>query len=332
MFQTMDRQVAKVNKVRSRDERTFRRVRSPTRKEPTPYIQERIEVESPKQNDSREPDMVDNLGAILTNPWVIVWVLAGLVTIFVPRIMWNAKKTDYYDSYGSTIYEQDYYEEQQRYYKQQKENYYGNNYNSNHSSYMTCHWYNWLSCRKKQYYYATYEERAAGEFVPNLPSWYLLFGGETEDMRSWVAQMNGEEEQEERRELGNESGFGFVYGLTIFMFIAMVVYGVIVIGKRKPVSSLILLLGFYFLMSLCNAIISVQGAITGERESLENSYYGWYGQVAVLLAYTDLWIMAFSGCFLIALIAKMFVEKAPDNTTVATNKGDYHSPESIQMT
>lgn len=319
----MEKQVAKVNKVRSRDERTFQRIRSDqVRNQPTPSIQD-VNIPWQVQN---QPTPSNNDG---NNPWVIVWILAGLLTMFIPRIIWSVKKSYYFNAYGSAIYAEDYYEEQKRYYENNNNgNYYGN-YNQN--AYTTCNWYNWLACRKKQYYFATYEERANGEMVPDIPNWYLFFGGETEDMTKWIAEMNGEEEND-FKEVGNESGFNFVYGLTIWMFIAMLVYGVIVIGKRKPVSSLLIVLGFSFSMALSNAIMSVQGAISSENEALENSYYGWYGQLAVLLAYTDIWIMGFSGCFLIALIIKMFVERASVETKTTTNEGDYHAPENIQMT
>lgn len=332
----MQKQVANVNKVRSKDGRAFQRVRSNPIRPVSPPIPETSQVkltDDTNHEESNKSDFMDELVGIFTNPWVIAWIVAGLLTMLIPRIIWHSKKSDYFDAYGSAIYAQDYYEEQKRYYEQGNNKYYGYNENGNQYKHLTCHWYNWLSCRKKQYYYATYEERANGEIVTKLPDWFFFFGGETQEMEQWKNEMNGEEREERGIKDVNETGFNFVYTLTIWIFLAKLVYGVVVIGKGQAVSSLLIVLGFSFLMGLSNLIMSVQGAISSEREALENSYYGWYGQKAVLLAYTDMWVMFFSGCFIVALIAKMFLESEKSKKHVNTSTvGDYHAPENVEMT
>merc|ERR1740139_2063919 len=116
------------------------------------------------------PASLQSITPYLKDPWVVVWVVSGLLTMLIPLISWNVNRSEYYTNYGSYIYAEDYYKQQQ----EAAENYYnddanngngnddGNNNGNYYSYYKECSWYNWASCRKQQYMYATMEDRANG--------------------------------------------------------------------------------------------------------------------------------------------------------------------------
>ena len=75
----------------------------------------------------------------------------------------------------------------------------------------------------------------------------------------------------------------FVYVWTLLVFIGMLAFGGITIFQRKPLTPLIitmLIIGQFALMQL---ILLGQGVISTEGREMEDSVYGWYGQMAVLM-------------------------------------------------
>jgi len=283
-------------------------------------------------------DHVTPLLSYLKDPLLLSWIVAGIFTIFLPSNIWSSNASEYYDSYGYYNEKNDYYEQEQEYYNQQQENnenqqddgyYYGYQ-----TYYEDCSWYNW-ACRKRQWYFANYDDNDSGdEITEEMPSWYVFLGGETEEMQRWKEENTGV------RGGGatNPAGLKFVYALTIILFLALLGYGAITIGKKQPVTNLVVLLVVMTLFGLINMITSAQG-ISSDDKDQEDSYYGWYGQMGVLLVYTNFWIMIFSVgfcfAFLVKYLVEMFLEKK--NTAKADinepmeESGEYYAPAPVNQ-
>jgi len=276
----------------------------------------------------------------LQNTWSLIWFVSGLAAILIPIITWNVKRGIFYNSYGQYLYQQDYYELQKLYYEQQRENnnknddYYnygndGNNYNyDNGSGYKDCSWINW-PCRLHQWKLATYNNQDNnGERVKqNVPAWYIFLGGETEEMERWEND-NGQQGQPARVSAAGAS-LSFAYLLTMVLFVGLLIFGVMAIAKKEKMGQLKVALIVMVIISFMNIITSVN-TISTRDEDLNESYYGWYGQVGVLLVYADFWIMVFSAAFLVVFEAKNAFarkkyEKEADSSDL-DRKGDYHAP------
>ncbi len=295
----------------------------------------------------------------LKDAWTMSWVGSGLVTIFVPLIIWSSHRARYFKYVGQALkYEDDqeaaqwYYEQQQN---QQNNNYgygnnNGNNNGNNYSYYKDCSWIN-FSCRYKQYTYAMSSQGGDGDRVRQyLPSWYVFFGKESEEMERWREE-NGNE-QEGQRDAGRNNansvngGLTFAYILTLVLFLALLSYGAITFGKKEPVTTLTVFLVVALVVGLMNVFMSISAIPTDDRD-MEDSYYGWYGQTSVLLVYTNFWMMLFSFAFLVAFQVKNFlakrdaqgIETLEDGTNTTSNTAgtsntpvtDYKAPSEVQM-
>ena len=127
----------------------------------------------------------------------------------------------------------------------------------------------------------------------NLPMWYIFLGGESEEMRRQREEMN-------RDGMGAEESTGalrFVYAWTIVLFIGLMSYGVFVISQRRSPLGLIVSLLMFAQFALLNMLMISQGVISTEGREMEDSVYGWYGQMGVLLVYTNFWMMLYSLLF-----------------------------------
>ena len=63
---------------------------------------------------------------------------------------------------------------------------------------------------------------------------------------------------------------------------------------------LIFALVTFGIFTLMNLLTTVQGTIETDNRFFEDSIYGWFGQWAVLTAYTDFWMICH--CFFFALL------------------------------
>ena len=135
-----------------------------------------------------------------------------------------------------------------------------------------------------------------------FPNWYASIGGRTE------------EDQRGREEMGANAdeasgALKFIYTWTLLVFLGMLLFGAVTIYKRKPLTPLIvtmLIIGQFALMQL---ILLGQGVIATEGREMEDSVFGWYGQLPVLMVYSDWGYFLFSIGFSVLLCAKIFVDK-----------------------
>lgn len=286
---------------------------------------------------------VQSVTPYMKDPWVVAWVVCGILTMLIPLISWNLNRSEYYSNYGAAIYAEDYYRQQ----KEAQQNYYnGNNNNNNgnddgngyYTQYKECSWYNWASCRQQQYEYATMEDRANGEQVQDYPKWYFLFGGNPEELQRWEEDNTGVRAEENGDANANSGGMVFVYIMTLGLFLTFVGYGAVSFAQKHCPKNLMKFLALIFIVALSNAILAVQTMINQDEKDLEDSYYGWYGQVGVLLACTYFWIVIFCVGFMTAIVGKHFWDKRNGNNDVENNdekvgeaQSDYVAPSDVQM-
>lgn len=132
-----------------------------------------------------------------------------------------------------------------------------------------------------------------------MPNWFFFFGGKIE------------EDDRQREEMGmtnSEGNMKFVYAWSILMFIGLAVYGFMTLYKGQDRMGLIIALVIFGNFALLNLITSV-GAVSTDNRDLEDSIYGWYGQFAVLLAYTDFWMMLHTFGFAVVLAVMNLLDK-----------------------
>ena len=242
---------------------------------------------------------------LMKDPWTLSWLVSSFAAVIIPVIVWSTKRAAYYNRVGYALEAE---EKQRQYYQNQEQN---NNNNANgnyYSTYKECGWWNW-ACKKRQYYYATMQENNNGEYREQLPGWYIVFGGvdDSDEMRRWKEENTGQRAEEGQQR--SEGGMKFVYALTLIMFVALVAYGVLTIGKRQSRGNLMVFLAVTCFVAFTNLIMAANGAISNDDRDLENSYYGWYGQMGVLLVYTDFWIMLFSFGYLVAFQVHNFLAR-----------------------
>lgn len=241
---------------------------------------------------------------LLKDPWTISWVISSLATVLIPVIIWSTQRSNYYSAVGYALEQNQYYENN----KNNNNNNANNNNNGNYySTYKECGWWNW-ACKQKQYYYATMQDNNNGEYRQKMPGWYIIFGGydNSEEMRRWKEENTGQRAEEGNR---SEGGLKFVYAMSLIMFFALVVFGVLTVGKRQSRGMLVILLGVTLFVSFMNFLMATNGAISSDDRDFENSYYGWYGQMGVLLAYTDFWIMLFSFGYLVVFQVHNYIAR-----------------------
>mgnify|MGYP000163598256 CR=1 FL=1 len=215
------------------------------------------------------------------------WSLSSILAVIVPVSKWAMERNRYYKYYGA--YNE--YEQQQQQYEGQNNG--GNNWNGNY--YNVCSWWN-LACKyRMRRYQQNYGGDGGGgnneqaQMQAILPNWYYFFGGSVE------------EDERQREEMGmgqNEGGMKFVYICTLVMFVVLATFGFRQLYAGKEKTGTILALFIFGMFSLMNLLTTVQGTIETDGRFFEESVYGWYGQWAVLVAYTDFWLMLH--CFIFA--------------------------------
>lgn len=249
----------------------------------------------------------------LKDPWVLSWIITGLLAILIPVITWSSNRGTYYSAYGYAKELEDLEKQQEEYYNQQQEENDGNDGddgNNYYSYYKECGWLNW-SCKKKQYYYATAEEREKqaenGEAVQMMPDWYILLGGyeNSEEMQKWKEENTGV--RQEGQFNGASGGMKFVYFSTLIIFVSLLVFGGMSIAKKQDSSNLLVFLVLAAVVSFMNLISAGQSLIGNDDKEFEDSYYGWFGQMGVLMVYFNFYILLFSVGHLIAFRVKSYL-------------------------
>ena len=243
-------------------------------------------------------DVPPKLVAILQTPWPLLgaWLIGGLLTIFIPVTKWRKGRKSYYNYAGRYIE----YENNQRAYEEAQNG--DNNGNGNNNQrYYVCKWYQ-VNCRKKQYQYQWYNEEGEGN-NQQLPDWYAVLGGKM-----------GDDERREREEMGidpdrESAAVKMVYTVMLISFIAIVAYGCFAIFRRHSMVPLVLATAMFGLSSFLQIILLTQGVIvSGGGRGMEDSVYGWYGQLAILMVYTDWAYILFTLIFLFVVGIKSILQ------------------------
>lgn len=242
-------------------------------------------------------------------PFLVGWFTGAALAIFIPIIHWNKKKREYYNYIGYQIE----YENAQREYEQAN-NGENNNNNQNYSYGSNCSWWQY-QCKKKAYaaqqYYNQNNGGGSGDDI-EVPNWYLFLGGTTEEQRR-QAEENGQFNQ-------TPGALKFVYAWTVLLFVVLVLYGAAVLVKRKDsrvvVFGLVLFAQFVVMMLL----LMPQGVIQTDNRELEDSVYGWNGQLGVLLVYTAFWMLLYCILATCALFVRMFLERRQQKASQQNNE------------
>lgn len=163
------------------------------------------------------------------------------------------------------------------------------------------------------YYYNRDNNRDENQIV--LPDWYMFLGGVSEE----------EDREREERGLNADAATGaikFVYSWSLLTFIALVGYGGWVMHKGQSPTILLVSLGIFLQMALISLVLLPQGVISTEGRQMEDSIYGWYGQMSVLMVYTDFAYILFSVILGGLVGAYAYVTRRNEATTdVAEAKG-----------
>jgi hypothetical protein len=221
---------------------------------------------------------------LLGDPWpfLAAWIVAAVLTVVVPVARWNDQRQKYYRYAGYAVE----YENAQRAYEEaNRQDNNGNNY-----YYPSCNWWQW-KCKQRQQYY-----RDGGDDQIYLPSWYLGIGGQTEyDRRQ--AEEGGEADRA-------SAAVRFVCVWSLIMFLGVVAYGAHVLVRRRPTVGVRVALLLYAQFALLQLLLLGQGVLETEGRALENSAYGWYGQLGVLMAYRDMWYLFYAALFSVAFAVR----------------------------
>lgn len=250
------------------------------------------------------------------DPWPVVagWVVTALVAAVIPWAHWNRKRQAYY-KYAGYLVE---YQNQQR---EQEEAQNGNQY----QYYQKCSWWNFSCSRRNNNQYNNYngqqqQQQQQQNYNNNqqyygngmrYPNWFWKLGGSTE------------EERRDREEFfGGDTtpmAVRLVHAWTNLLFAGLVIYGAVALVRGNNLNSVRTAFFIFLQFAVMVMILLPQGAITTEEREMEDSVYGWYGQLGVLMVYQDFWYAIFSVFALFFLTARMIYMqrqmKASTNTT-----------------
>jgi hypothetical protein len=245
---------------------------------------------------------------------LFAWVLSSLLAVIIPVCKWAAERNSYFSYYGQYKL----YEMQQRQYEQQA------NGNWNGSYYNSCGWWDFKCKVQAKQYQAMYggnggnQQGGQGGEQNNqmravLPGWYYLFGGSIE--------MDDRQREEMGLTGSEEGGMKFVFFCSVIMFLALAVFGFRSMYTGKDRTGLIFALFMFGMFTIMNLLTTVQGSIETDDRFFEDSVYGWFGQWAVLVAYTDFWLIIHSFFFALLLgVLKLLDMKAKKDVEDENNK------------
>jgi hypothetical protein len=213
---------------------------------------------------------------------------------------WKRASQEYYDSYGYAVE----YENQQRAYEEQQNGNNNNNNNNNYYNYPNCHWWQY-KCRMTQFQYRQNRDgnnnNDDGEYQLQYPGWWVFLGGKTEEDQRWA-----EEQGMDVTESGSSGALKFVYAWSIIMFCSILFYGGYVLVKQRPVGPLLIMLFMFLQFSILSMVLLCQGVLLTDERDLEDSVYGWFGQIGVLMVYTDYAYLWFTFVFSVSFLARAF--------------------------
>jgi len=242
--------------------------------------------------------------SVKRNTILVAWMVSGLAAFLAPIIQWSVHKNAFYKAQGYMIE----YENQQREYEeqqnQQNQYEYGNDGSQYGSLYKECSWWN-IACQRQQMRYAQYymggeqDQNNVENYNEQIPSWFVfLSGGESEELMRWKEENTGV-----RNEMDETSPSNGEIIAVIYMFLALLVVLVIGFGtfyKSRPFT--VLKWGLFFLINMVIVnFLLLPSLISNEDRMWDDSIYGFYGQIGVLMAYFDFWVFIFSTVFLIVL-------------------------------
>jgi hypothetical protein len=265
-----------------------------------------------------------NWASVKTNKLLIAWLVFGTAAVLVPPIQWQVQRAQFYGKYGKYVW----YEEQQRQYEEAyNQNNDDGNDDGNSASYYykDCSSWNW-KCRAQQEKYAQqyygdnnnnnnnnnngYDENGNPVADATIPTWFQLISGsngQSEAMSRWQEENTGVRQEEDDQDEGKATVGGII--VTLYMALAVlatVIYGANRLyktglqklgrnGVKGLVVALVLVMNLLFLnLMLAPSLVSV------EDRMMEESVYGWYGQLGVLMLYIDFYGLLFCAGFLVA--------------------------------
>jgi hypothetical protein len=311
------------------------------------------------------------------NPLLLAWLLFGTAALLVPSLQWHLHRSSHYNSYG--IYVE--YEQQQREYEEaQNNNDDGNNNNNNGNNsyygiYKECGGWNFV-CKTQQEKYAQtyfgedddgYDDNGNPVSDESIPWWFTMMssnsnsnGGQSEAMKRWQEENTGQrQEDNDENEAKATVGEILVVSYLMVALLFTVSYGARKLyhqGNAEESSSstpttrgIIVALVVVANLLLLNLLL-VPSLISVEERDMEDSIYGWYGQVGVLMAYIDFYGLLFCAGFLVLFL---YTNKRRNNNNNDNNNNgssstkkqenggaadeetasdDYYTAPSIQMT
>lgn len=147
-----------------------------------------------------------------------------------------------------------------------------------------------------------------GEYQLSFPNWFVFFGGTTEEDRRW--------QEEQGNNLGESSGATkFVYAWSLVMFCFILFYGGFVLVKNRTVGPLLIMMIMFFQFSILAMVLICQGVLMTDDRDLEDSIYGWYGQIGVLMVYTNTGFAWFCFVFAAVLFGRAFWQRHVQKTS-----------------
>lgn len=263
--------------------------------------------------------------SVKRNTILVAWMVCGLAAFLAPIIQWTAHKQSFYRAQGYMIE----YENNQRQYEEQQNQMNNNQYQYGNESqygsqYKECGWWN-IACQRQQMRYAQYymgnndrNENEAQNYNQQIPSWFVfLSGGQSEELMRWKEENTGvRNEMDETSPTVGET-IAAVYMFLVFFFV--LVLGARTFYKSRPFTAVKWGLGFIINMIVVNFLL-LSSLISNEDRMWDESIYGFYGQVGVLMAYFDFWVMIFAIAFLVVLNRE---EKKNGEEPVKIEEEDY---------
>mmetsp|Transcript_18638 Transcript_18638/g.45021 ORF Transcript_18638/g.45021 Transcript_18638/m.45021 type:complete len:311 (-) Transcript_18638:197-1129(-) len=271
----------------------------------------------------------------------VLWIFGGILAVIAPAIT-RSRKMNEYDRYSRMWnWEEAQQQYQQQYEAAQQNGYYGNQWQDGYQ-------YQWEEMR------GSYDINQCKWWQLNCFSYYINENGEPEPAAGWYPSwFSGwavtAEDREQMLEDGETSGaLKFVYVWQLFMFAAIMIYGMIVIRQSRVMTGLVVSMAVFANFSLLSMIILANGSIITDGDYIQN-VGGFYGQFSVLMFMTNFWYMLFCTLFSIVFGIRMYsmhkkakkeeseaglaaaepsseyttMKETEDNTPATTEDGDY---------
>lgn len=218
----------------------------------------------------------------------LTWIVSSLLAVLIPLIYRTIRKNMYREEYMKYFWEEEY----EYYAEQRKQNYendangynYGGAYTANaYSEFVDvnrCRWWQ-LNC-------FSFFVNAEGEPMQDqewMPTWYSGFS------------LTEEERTEMQDNLEQPGSLKFVYVWQIVLFLALGVYGLMVIQQNRNPTGLIIGLLVWSNFAFLSMWLMADGSIITEGQEVKRT--GFYGQMSVLIFMTNFWYFLHGLAFLL---------------------------------